>query len=150
MRESAKVEEIITVPGPATIKGEDGKPVMLEIKALHGETIRKINENYTTKTIATDSKGNPFISGGEVVFRTETDNRKASQHIIVEALVYPDLKDPELMKFFGCHDITEMPRKVFPTNEEFKHVNNAVMVALGLRDAPTPEEQEKTLEEIKN
>ena len=34
MRESAKTEEIVTVPGPDSIKDEDGKPIMLEIKVL--------------------------------------------------------------------------------------------------------------------
>jgi len=149
MRESAKTEEIITVPGPDTILGDDGKPIMLEIKALHGETVRKIHENYRTKTVAMDGKGNPYINNGKVVFREEFDVDAASQHVIVEALVYPDLKDKELMAFFNCHDITEMPRKVFPSNREFRHIDNAVAVALGLKD-PTPEEKEKTLEEVKN
>ena len=46
MRESAKTEEIVTVPGPDSIKDEDGKPIMLEIKVLSNETIQKINDNY--------------------------------------------------------------------------------------------------------
>ena len=35
-----------------------------------------------------------------MVFKTEKDSVKATRHIIVEALVYPDLKDPELMKYY--------------------------------------------------
>ena len=101
MRESAKTEEIVTVPGPDSIKDEDGKPIMLEIKVLSNETIQKINDNYKRKSIAVDKKGTPYIANGEVAFRVERDNVKASQHIIAEALVYPDLKDPELMAFFN-------------------------------------------------
>ena len=150
MRESAKVEEIITVPGPDTILGEDGNPVILEIKVLSQETIRKINDNYTKRAIAVDKRGTPYIANGEVAFKVDRDNVKASQHIVAEALVYPDLKDPELMAFFNCNDICEMPLKVFPKTGEYAHVSRAVMAALGLTSEPPPEEKESALEEVKN
>ena len=35
------------------------------------------------------------------------------RHIVAEALVYPDLKSKELMDFYHCYDISEMPLKVF-------------------------------------
>ena len=150
MRESAKTEEVITVPGPETILGEDGNPVMLEIKVLSQEAIRKINDNYTKKSIAVDKRGTPYIANGEVAFKVERDNITASQHIIAEALVYPNLKDPELMAFFNCNNIAEMPSKVFPTMDEFGHVNRAVMAALGLTSEPAQETKENALEEAKN
>ena len=150
MRESAKVEEVVTVPGPDTILGEDGKPVMLEIKVLSNETIQKINDAYRKKSIAVDKKGQPYIANGEVAFRVERDNVKASQHIIAEALVYPDLKDPELMAFFNCNDLSEMPLKVFPKADEYAHVSRAVMAALGLASEPAQEEKESALDEAKN
>lgn len=150
MRESAKTEEIVTVPGPESIKGEDGKPIMLEIKVLSNETIQKINDNYKRKSIAVDKKGTPYIANGEVAFRVERDNIKASQHIIAEALVYPDLKDPELMAFFNCNDIAEMPLKVFPRADEYAHVSRAVMIALGLASEPAQEEQDNVLNDAKN
>lgn len=150
MRESAKVEEIIMAPGPDTIRDEDGKPIMLEIKVLNNEHIQRINAAYRTRKIAMDKKGNPFFANGEVLFATDRDNSTASQHIIAEALVYPNLKDPDLMAFFGCLDFTEMPMKVFPTAEEYGHVNKAVMAALGIGAPPTQEDKEKTLEEAKN
>lgn len=150
MRESAKTEEIVTVPGPDTIKDEDGNPVMLEIKVLSNETIQRINDNYKRKSIAVDKKGTPYIANGEVAFRVERDNVKASQHIIAEALVYPDLKDPDLMAFFNCNDIAEMPLKVFPRADEYAHVSRAVMVALGLASEPAQEEQEQVVSDVKN
>lgn len=150
MRDPAKMEEIITVPGPASIKDENGNPVMLEIKVLSNETIQKINNNYKRKSIAVDKKGVPYIANGEVAFRVEHDNAKASRHIIAEALVYPDLKSQELMDFYNCTDISEMPLKVFPRVDEYSHVSRAVMAALGLASEPEKEEQEDTLEEAKN
>jgi len=150
MRESAKKEEIVTAPGPDTIPGDGGKPVTLEIKVLHNATIQKIKDNYTKRSIATDSKGNPYIANGEVAFKVEHDNARASRHILAEALVHPDLKNTELMEYFNCNDISEMPNKVFPNADEYSHVSRAVMIALGLASKPDVEGKDKLLDEAKN
>ena len=150
MRESAKTEEIITVPGPDTILGDDGKPIMLEIKVLGNTTIQKITDMYTHRTMAVDKRGQPYINNGEVAFKKTQDNQKATGHILAEALVYPDLKDPELMKFFNCVDISEMAAKVFARTDEFAHVNRAVMLALGIGREPDDETTGKATDEIKN
>ena len=42
MRPEAKEEQIVTVPGPETIKDENGEVVQLEVKILSAEAIRKI------------------------------------------------------------------------------------------------------------
>lgn len=150
MRPEAKTEEIVTAPGPDTIKGEDGNPIELEIKVLSQTTIQKINDGYKKRSIATDKKGNPYINSGEVVFKTEKDSARAFRHTLVEALVYPDLKDPELMKFFECVDITEMPLKVFPRSDEYAHVTRVVMAALGMGTAPEADEDDKLITDAKN
>ena len=84
---------------------------------------------------------------GEVVWKTEKQNAKASRHIIAEALQYPNLKDPDLMKYYDCVDFTEMPLKVFPKADEYQHVTMIVMQALGLA---SPANDEEELEEAKN
>lgn len=149
MRESAKTEEIVTAPGPDTIRGEDGNPITLEIKVLSQSTIQKINDSYKHRAIATDKKGQPYIALGEVVFKTDKDNARASRHMIAEALVYPDLKDPELMAFFECHDMTEMPLKVFPRADEYAHVSCVVMAALGMGSAPMSDDDAE-IDDAKN
>ena len=40
MRPEAKEEKIVEVPGPSTIKGEDGKPITIKVKVLHKNLIR--------------------------------------------------------------------------------------------------------------
>lgn len=87
------------------------------------------------------------MTDGEVIWKTERDGVKATRHLIVEALQYPNLKDPDLMKYYGCVDITEMPLKVFSRADEYQHVNRIVMQALGLAAAPSDEEE---LEDAKN
>jgi len=124
--------EIVTAPGPSSFKDENGKVIQFEIKVLSQEQINKINDAYRRKSMATDKKGNPLIAMGEVVWKTEKDSEKSVRHMIVEALQYPDLKNKELMDYYGCVDITDMPLKVFSKSNEYQHVLRIVMQALGL------------------
>lgn len=139
--------EIVTVPGPDSFKDEAGNVLDLEIKVLSQAEIQRINENYRKKTIATDKKGNPLAYNGEVLWKTEKDSARATRHLIVEALQFPDLKDKELMQFYNCVDVTEMPLLVFARADEFAHVTRAVMTALGLMDGVADDE---VVEEAKN
>lgn len=143
MREAAEVEKVVTVPAPESFKDENGKVIQLEVKVLSSERIRAINEGYHTHTVALDKKGNPYINGGNVVFRDERDNVKATRHILVEALQYPKLDDPELMKYYNCVDITQMPEKVFSRADEFAHVTRVVMALLGIGGQLSEEEQKQ-------
>jgi len=124
--------EIVTVPGPASIKDEEGNVLPLEIKVLTQEEINAINEKYRDKVVATDKKGNPLISRGEVVWKVTADLQRASRHLIVEALQFPNLRDPELMAHYNCVDVTDMPLKVFRKADEYEHVSHAVLRTLGL------------------
>ena len=139
--------EVVTAPGPESFKDEEGNVIQFEIKVLTQEEINKINEAYRKRSMATDKKGNPLIAMGEVVWKTEKDSAKASRHLLVEALQYPNLKDPELMKYYGCVDVTDMPLKVFPKADEYQHISRIVMQALGLASAVNDEQE---LEAAKN
>lgn len=133
---------VITVPGPASFKDEDGKVIQFQVRELTQTRIKQLYDAYTRRSIATDKKGNTLISNGEVVWKTEKDNDRALRHVVVEALAYPDLKDPELMEFYECDDITDMPLAVFSKPGEFAYVTDIVMKAIGLReDAETDEEE---------
>lgn len=139
--------EIVTVPGPESFKDEEGNVIQFEIKKLTQEEITKINNGYRKRSMATDKKGNPLVYNGEVIWKTEKDSARASRHMIVEALVYPNLKDPELMKYYGTVDITDMPLKVFSTADEYQHVSRIVMEALGLVAGVSDDEE---LDDAKN
>jgi len=139
--------EIVTAPGPSSFKDENGKVIQFEIKVLSQEQINKINDAYRRKSMATDKKGNPLIAMGEVVWKTEKDTEKSVRHMIVEALQYPDLKNKELMDYYGCVDITDMPLKVFSKSNEYQHVLRIVMQALGMASEVNDEEE---LEAAKN
>ena len=140
-------EEVVTVPGLESFKDENGKVVDFEIKVLSNEHIRKIQNNYRKRSIATDTKGNPYIVNGEVAWKVEKDNDRSLRHIMVEALVYPDLKDKELMAHYGCVDVTEMPMHVFSNTKDFNDAAQLVMKTLGMIESTTPDQE---IEEAKN
>ena len=139
----------MTAPGPASFKDEEGNVIDFEIKVLSQAEINKINDMYRRRSMATDRKGNPLIANGEVVWKTERDGAKASRHMIVEALQYPNLKDKELMDWYKVVDVTEMPLKVFSKPDEYQHVTRIVMRALGLAEE-VEDDNKDDLEAAKN
>ncbi|MCD8266690.1 MAG: hypothetical protein LUC33_05990 [Prevotellaceae bacterium] len=140
-------DEVIEVPGLERFKDADGNVVPLKIKVLSQAEISKINKNYRRKSIATDRKGDYLTANGEVVWKNEWDGDKATRHIIVEALQEPDLADKEIMEYYHCVDVTEMPEAVFSRHGEYEYVVDVVFRALGLRKANSDEDD---LEAAKN
>lgn len=148
MRETAKNQEIIEVPGIESIKDEKGNVVPFKIRILTKKQIDDIYDKCRTRTLLYDKKGKPVINRGQAVFDVKTDNNKALQRIIVEALVYPDLKNKELMDYFDCYEFAEMPIKVFPNPKEYDQVTNIVFSALGILNDDGDAEDE--VQEAKN
>lgn len=142
MREAAKEPEIVEVPGVEGIKDEEGNIVPFKIRILNQKEISDIYDKYRKRTMVFDKRGNPYTRGNEAVFKTESDSARALRHIIVEALQYPDLRDKDLMEFYKCYDITEMPLKVFPNPEEYQHVERSVLSALGIMEYENDDEVE--------
>ena len=125
-------DEIIKISAPERFVDDKGERLEFEVKQLTQADIQKIYKMYRRRTMATDRKGNPIVNNGEVVWKSERDNDRAARHIIVEALVYPDLKDKELMAHYKCNDVTEMPLLVFPHPDEYDAVTRSIFKAIGI------------------
>lgn len=149
MREAAKKQEIVEVPGIESIKDENGQVVPFKIKMLTKKEIDDIYDKYRTRTMLCDKKGKPIFNRGQAVFDINTDSNRALRRIIVEALVYPDLHNKELMEFFDCYDFSEMPLKVFPNPKEYDQVANIVLSALGILEEEN-DDSETEVQEAKN
>ena len=146
MRETAKKQEIVEVPGIESIKDENGQVVPFKIKMLTKKEIDDIYDKYRTRTMLCDKKGKPVFNRGQAVFDINTDSNRALRRIMVEALVYPDLHNKDLMEFFDCYDFSEMPLKVFPNPKEYDKVANIV---LGILEEEN-EDSESEVQEAKN
>ena len=149
MRETAKKQEIVEVPGIESIKDENGHVVPFKIKMLTKKEIDDIYDKYRTRTMLCDKKGKPIFNRGQAVFDINTDSNRALRRIIVEALVYPDLHNKELMEFFDCYDFSEMPLKVFPNPKEYDQVANIVLSALGILEEEN-DDSDTEVQEAKN
>lgn len=148
MREELKNEDIVEIPGPESILDENGNPVLFQIKRLRRERVDKIYDRYRTLKPALDKNKKPYVVDGKMVMMEEKDYAKALRHVMAEALVYPDLRDEELMKFYDCIDVTEMPVKIF-TQKEYSEVIKMLNHVLGIDDEDE-EEQKDDLESAKN
>lgn len=140
--------EIVTVEGLERFKDEKGNVIPFEIEVLSQEQIQRITDAYTERKIATDRRGNPIISNGEVAYKVNKDGEKMVRHLIVEALKYPNLKAPEMMNRYKCVDATEMPLKVFRKSTEYQYVARMVMAALGMGSFDIDDDE--LIEEAKN
>lgn len=148
MRDELKNEDIVEIPGPESILDENGNPVIFQIKRLRRERVDKIYDRYRTLKPALDKNKKPYVVDGKMVMMEEKDYAKALRHVMAEALVYPNLRDEELMKFYDCIDVTEMPVKIF-TQKEYSEVIKMLNHVLRIDDEDE-EEQKDDLETAKN
>lgn len=148
MREELKNEDIVEMAGPDSIKDENGKPVVFQIKRLRRDRVDQIYSHYRTLKPALDKNKRPYVVDGKMVMKEEKDYAKALRHVVAEALVYPNLRDEKLMKFYECIDVTEMPVKVF-TQKEYSEVIKMLNHVLGIDDEDE-EEQQDDLDSAKN
>lgn len=149
MRETARKQEVVEVPGIESIRDENGNIVPFKVKILTKKQIDDIYDKYRTRTLLCDKKNKPIFNRGQAVFDINTDSNRALRRIIVEALVYPDMHDKELMEYFDCYDYSEMPLKVFPNPKEYDQVANIVLSALGILEEDESGDDESEVQEAK-
>lgn len=142
MREELKNDEVVEVPGIDTFKDENGENIPFKIKVLGIEDVNKIRKNYTSRRIAVDDKGKRVLDKSRnPIFTEDVDNEAATARIIVEALECPNLKDPELMKFYGVNDVMEMPYKLFKNAKDYTYVSTTVVEVLGLGEQEVSDDE---------
>jgi len=150
MREELKNDEIVEIPGIELFKDKEGKVIPFQVKVLGTDEVNKIRKAFSKKRIVMDDKGKRlFDKFGRPVLSDETDTEAATRRLVIDALVYPDLKDPELMKFFGVNDVMEMPFKLFKNPRDWSYVSNAVAEVLGINSDETVSDDE-LISEAKN
>ncbi|TCX51926.1 MULTISPECIES: hypothetical protein [unclassified Dehalobacter] len=150
MRAELKQDEIVEIPGIEIFKDEKGKLIPFKVKVLGTEEVNDIRKAFSKKRIVMDEKGKRlFDKLGRPVLSDETDTEAATRRLVVEALIYPDLKDPELMKFYEAKDVMEMPFKLFKNPKHWAYVSNAVAEVLGINSDEAVSDDE-LINEAKN
>lgn len=147
MRNKAKEEEVVKVYAPESFVDENGKRIELQVKRLSVKHINEIYERYNHSVSAKDDDGNVLIRNNRVVKDFVSDMEGYTNRLIVDGLVYPDLHDSELMSFYGCADVMDMPHAVFASKSEYEYVRDIV---ISLACTLTGEENEYIINEAKN
>lgn len=147
MRSRAKEEEVVKVYAPKSFTDDEGNRAILEIKRLSVNHVNAIYDRYNYPVSAKDEDGNVLIRNGRVVKDFYSDSEGQVNRMIIESLVYPDLHDKELMDFYGCVDVMDMPHAVFASKAEYEYVSNAV---ISLASTLAGEENKYIIDEAKN
>lgn len=151
MVESLNEDEIVEVPGINTFKDDKGKPVPFQIKKLGVKRLNDIRKGCKVKKLLKNGKGKQMFNNlGEPMFETDYNSDEATAKIIVESLVFPYLADKELMEFYKCVDVLNMPMKLFKEPNDFKYVSEQVLLVNGITSEDEEEQEEKLIEEAKN
>ncbi|MDO4301640.1 MAG: hypothetical protein Q4D26_09660 [Clostridia bacterium] len=137
--------EILTFKGVDTFKDENGVPIPLKFKQISRAAVEEIRKNYTTKTLAIGKDGKYIISNGNIIKDVEVDYAGFSDALIVETMTYPDLKDKELLEFYGVYAGTELLHKLFK-GKDYDYVDRCSAQAAGLIDL----DETKLVKELKN
>lgn len=146
MHDTARTEA--TYPAPKGFVDNDGNRLQLIFRILREEEVREIRKHWRKRTIAKDEKtGRPIIlSNGTVAVDETYDAQSAMQEMLVESLVYPNLKDKTLMNHYNCLDAIKMPLRVFPNPNDLAYVINAFDILHGY--AEPNEDVEETESDI--
>ena len=131
MRSKARQEEVVSVLAPEGFVDEKGERAVLKVKRLSTNHINKVYEQYNYSTIARDENKQPIVRNNRIVKDFVQYAEGNINRLIVDALVFPDLHDKELMEFYGCVDVMDMPHAVFASRSEYEYVRDVVMKLSG-------------------
>lgn len=137
--------EVLTFKGVDTFKDENGVPIPLKFKQISRTAVEEIRKNYTTKTPAIGKDGRYIISNGNIINDVEVDYAGYTDALITETMIYPNLKDKELLEFYGVYAGTELLHKLFK-GKDFDYVDRCSAQAAGLINL----DENELVKELKN
>lgn len=142
-----------TYPAPKRFVDKDGNRLQLIFRILSEEELREIRKHWRKRTIVKDDKTKApiVLSNGTVAVDETYDGQSAMQEMLVESLIYPNLKDETLRKHYNCLNNIEMPLKVFPRTDDLTYVVKAFNILHGFEETDNSEEEtESDIDKAKN
>ncbi len=140
-----KKNDVLTFKGVDTFKDDNGNPISLKFKQISRAEAEELRQKFTTKTPAVNAKGNYIITDGRIVNDIEVDYAKYTDALIVETMVYPNLKDKELLDYYGVYAGTELLHILFK-GKDYDYVDKCAAQASDL----LPVDESNLINELKN
>lgn len=147
MRAKAKEEEVVSVLAPESFVDENGERMLMKVKRLSTKHVNDIYGDFNYTVPAKNEKGELIIRNNRVVKDFYSDSEGQINRMIVDAVVFPDLHDSELMAFYGCVNVMDMPHAVFASKDEYEYIRDVV---LSLASTLSGEESDYIYNEAKN
>ena len=117
-KENAEVAQNQHVVISERFKDDKGKPIKWEIRPLSEEKVDEIRKSCTQRVKIK-------IPGGGARFTDEIDSNALSAKMIIESVVYPNLKSIELQKSYNVAEAPALLKKMLLVGE---HTNLAKKV----------------------
>ena len=108
--------------GPPGFCNADGTRAKIKMRKLTVDEIDEIVRRHRQRTLGQDKKGRAMVTNGRAVVDEETDKTALSADLLVEALVFPNLRSQEIQTAYGCLNPAHLVNKVFNTQEAFKYM----------------------------
>lgn len=144
------VDEVVEVEGHAPFVDDNGAPIPWQVRVIPRTKADKIREQYRKKRLLRDRKGKPIAANGEAIFETETDLSGLVDHMIIEALAFPNLRDEELQKFYGVSDANSLLDILFRDRDLYNYAIEVVNKVNGWTAEDDDDSDDKDVTTIKN
>ena len=150
MRENKPSES--EYPAPKGFVDKDGNRINLKFRILSESEITEIRRHWRETRFAKDERTGRYIftPTGKIATYENYDGDSAMREMLVESLVYPNLRDKNLMAHFNCVNAFDMPTNVF-TRDEYAYVVNAFDKLHGYGDVSNDDDEEDSdIDKAKN
>ena len=132
MRPELKEETIIEIPGIKTFIDEKGNPIPFKIRAITTADLTRIRKACHKRRPAKDAKGKLIFQNGQLQYDDQYDGNEMSDQMIVQALVYPDLHNKELLDYYGVQDSVDLVHKLFSKLDDYTYLIEQIQQASGI------------------
>lgn len=118
--EAAKEEEVVV---SKRYKDENGKIVKFVMKAIDTERLDQLVDECMEDEFEKGKKVGEKLNRG-----------RYNARVAIESTVYPNLRDPELLKSYGCADPVDAAKKVLSVGGEYANWINQAMRVNGFQE----------------
>lgn len=132
MRPELKEETIIEIPGIKTFIDEKGNPIPFKIRAITTADLTRIRKACHKRRPAKDAKGKLIFQNGQLQYDDQYDGNEMSDQMIVQALIYPDLHNKELLDYYGVQDSVDLVHKLFSKLDDYTYMIEQIQQASGI------------------
>ena len=130
--------EEVEIEGIDLFRDKEGNNIKWVVKPIEMKDIERIREKNTTKK----KKGKGYIK--------ELNEKRFSNEIILESIIFPDFKDKGWLDKEKLLDPIELMEKVLRKPTHYTEISNSILVMNGLKEKDEEDIEEDDVKAAKN